>query len=176
MTRAALAAAIDAAAYAGKLAGIACEALFEYLLPSETPTEPDEFDFDEAAAARYLAEGNGSYSLVDVAKAGERLWGDRLGPLPPADETVLRSGGQTYEYGPRPRISVPRPPVKTPSEPALTDVELIALRQLIEERFGLPTSADGVACTARGPAAEDAPHRQDAPLSGGAGHPNTPHR
>jgi hypothetical protein len=30
------------------------------------------------------------------------------GPLPSGDDSALRSGGQTYETGPRPRISVPR--------------------------------------------------------------------
>jgi hypothetical protein len=30
---------------------------------------------------------------------------------PKEPESIFRSGGQTYEYGPRPHISVPRPPL-----------------------------------------------------------------
>jgi hypothetical protein len=47
---------LHAAAYAGQLAGAACEAMFELLLPRDEPARAldDDLDFDEVAAERYL--------------------------------------------------------------------------------------------------------------------------
>lgn len=61
-----------------------------------------------------------------------------------------------------------------PAELPLTDDELVAVRQLIEERFPLlaAPAADDVARTGLRPPAGDAPRADPIPSVGGAGRPN----
>lgn len=143
--------ALSAAATAGELAGIACEAALlawdtaTGAIPKPWPAGPvvdDETVFDEAAAEKYLNGGDcGSGPKVEFIDG--------------------------YPY----LVGMPRGAPGPVEEPSLTSDELVAVRQLIEERFGLTTPADDVAATPlAGSAAGEGPAPHLAPGSG-AGHP-----
>lgn len=61
-------AALATAAYAGQLAGIACQALLEAVAPQDTPPQPVD-DFDEAAAEKYLT--GAAWNDLPNAAAGD---------------------------------------------------------------------------------------------------------
>jgi hypothetical protein len=147
--------ALNAAAVAGKLAGIACEALVELVYgPPETPTQPD--DFDEATAEKYLQGGAQDCGL-----------GDSIPVCRHPGEHVLPTSAAAYSldelYKLKARIDGDRW-----GEPELTGSELVAVRQLIEERFPLPSPA-----AVQPPAVvqETCPAPLLSPEAGGAGHP-----
>lgn len=97
--------------------------------------------FEAAAAAGKLA-GSFCAALVDALEtfAAE--------PIPQPSDDFDEDAAAEYLRGNCGLGAVPEPP--------LTDVEIIATRQLIEERFGLTASTDGDASVVPRPPVEDA--------------------
>ena len=128
--------ALETAAYAGKLAGIACQALLE-LVGGDEPRDRVTDDLDEAAAARYLAEEAWARGLAHISHS----------PFAAASETSPGRDSAAEEGVPAPRDV---PPARGAGQLQLPTVEDLRdgayLLRRLAQRNNMRGTTDGFRC------------------------------